>query len=184
MRWNLLVAFLTISGLVTVGLHLFTGRHVAGASAPLGCYVIDVSCGSGTILLGVYSGAVAEAEGYGFYSYDLGPVREAFSTLTEAGVECDPYARGFSCTRGASVLPDGSSFSSFSLSAPFWVAEVALLTAVVPVCWLRFIRPRLRVRSGHCRACAYDLRGLSEQRCPECNTPFELQEGPGGTYMK
>jgi hypothetical protein len=29
---------------------------------------------------------------------------------------------------------------------------------------------------GHCPECGYNLRGLSEQRCPECGRPFTFEE--------
>jgi hypothetical protein len=29
---------------------------------------------------------------------------------------------------------------------------------------------------GYCRKCGYDLRGLPEPRCPECGTPFKLDQ--------
>ena len=34
-------------------------------------------------------------------------------------------------------------------------------------------RSRRRRRMGRCVACEYDLRGLTEPRCPECATPFD-----------
>lgn len=34
------------------------------------------------------------------------------------------------------------------------------------------VRIRRVMRSGCCIQCGYDLRGLSEPRCPECGTPF------------
>lgn len=35
--------------------------------------------------------------------------------------------------------------------------------------WLQ----RKRILPGHCRACAYDLRGLTTDRCPECGKPAD-----------
>jgi hypothetical protein len=35
-------------------------------------------------------------------------------------------------------------------------------------------------RNGYCRRCGYDLRGLTEERCPECGTAFRRQESPSG----
>lgn len=31
----------------------------------------------------------------------------------------------------------------------------------------------IELKKGKCRSCGYDLRGLSESRCPECGTPFD-----------
>ena len=32
---------------------------------------------------------------------------------------------------------------------------------------------------GHCRRCGYNLKGLTETRCPECGQPFEAKgDGP------
>ena len=36
-------------------------------------------------------------------------------------------------------------------------------------------RRRKRERLGLCLQCGYNLRGLTEPRCPECNTPFDEQ---------
>ncbi len=55
---------------------------------------------------------------------------------------------------------------------PFWVA--ALVFSIWPAIhlWRGPIRRRLRLRSGLCVNCAYDLRGQVEPRCPECATPI------------
>ena len=37
--------------------------------------------------------------------------------------------------------------------------------------WI-FCRNRRQV-AGRCRSCGYNLYGLTEPRCPECNTPFD-----------
>lgn len=34
---------------------------------------------------------------------------------------------------------------------------------------------RRRALFGICKRCGYDLRGLSEYRCPECGTPFDRE---------
>ena len=34
--------------------------------------------------------------------------------------------------------------------------------------------------AGRCRSCGYNLRGLSEPRCPECGTPFDQNLVAGG----
>jgi len=37
-----------------------------------------------------------------------------------------------------------------------------------------------RPQQGVCRTCGYDLRGLAEQRCPECGQPFDPGWGSEG----
>jgi len=39
------------------------------------------------------------------------------------------------------------------------------------------VKPRRKL--GHCRHCGYNLRGLTEPRCPECGTPFGRKTTPG-----
>jgi hypothetical protein len=38
---------------------------------------------------------------------------------------------------------------------------------------------RILQAQGRCVRCRYDLRGLSEPRCPECGTPFDRPLAPG-----
>ena len=56
---------------------------------------------------------------------------------------------------------------------PLWIP---VLCFGVPS-WFLFFRPirrrRKRKKLGLCLECGYNLRGLTELRCPECNTPFE-----------
>lgn len=56
----------------------------------------------------------------------------------------------------------------------YFVLLVAVLFATYPV--IAFIRGPLRRvrrrRRGRCVACGYDLTGLPEPRCPECERPF------------
>lgn len=46
---------------------------------------------------------------------------------------------------------------------------IALSTAVL---WWR---GRKRQHEGHCRQCGYNMTGNVSGRCPECNTPWEVQ---------
>ena len=57
----------------------------------------------------------------------------------------------------------------------FWGVPCLLLCTVV------FVRLRYwpMYAPGHCRACGYDLRGLPNQRCPECGTSFEFTHPNG-----
>ncbi len=55
---------------------------------------------------------------------------------------------------------------------PLWIP--ALVFAVAPAWSLSMpYRRRRRRKLGLCVTCSYDLRGLTEPRCPECNTPFD-----------
>ncbi len=56
------------------------------------------------------------------------------------------------------------------LVVPLWMPTSAFLT----ILWVSPIhRRRKRKKLGLCLNCGYNLRGLTELRCPECNTPFE-----------
>ena len=48
---------------------------------------------------------------------------------------------------------------------------------------IRQIRRRFAVPSGHCRACGYNLHGLSEPRCPECGQSFEMRQTHGAEQL-
>ena len=74
--------------------------------------------------------------------------------------------------------------SSFAL--PFWI--VSLMEAVMWggvlfwALWLTRGRVRRKLRQelidngfAICGPCGYDLRGLTESRCPECGAPFDEQ---------
>lgn len=54
------------------------------------------------------------------------------------------------------------------------VSLVGLVLAVAQ--YRRFIRERMDFRQsqGLCVRCGYALRALSEPRCPECGTPFDI----------
>ena len=50
-----------------------------------------------------------------------------------------------------------------------------LLFATLPTCDVGLaVRRRKRRKLGLCIGCGYELTGLTEPRCPECNTPFDL----------
>jgi hypothetical protein len=62
--------------------------------------------------------------------------------------------------------PDG--YASYVLMLPYWL--LILLSAAAPTrAVLRWRRRQIRLASGLCAACGYDLRG-SSGRCPECGT--------------
>lgn len=53
------------------------------------------------------------------------------------------------------------------ITIPMWVFMIAALAPPIA----RYVRRRRRARRGLCVGCAYDLRGSTTGRCPECNTP-------------
>jgi hypothetical protein len=62
----------------------------------------------------------------------------------------------------------GSAIQSYGALYGPWIVGLGLLSLLLGV----FVVPR-RIRPGHCPACGYELRGLTEPRCPECGTPFD-----------
>lgn len=53
------------------------------------------------------------------------------------------------------------------ITIPMWLFMIAALAFP----YARHVRRRRRARRGLCVGCAYDLRGSTTGRCPECNTP-------------
>ena len=64
------------------------------------------------------------------------------------------------------------SFLGWRARLPMWIPCVLLLA-----CYWTAALPRRRIRKrkklGLCVKCGYNLKGLTEPRCPECNAPFE-----------
>jgi hypothetical protein len=63
-----------------------------------------------------------------------------------------------------------------------WTA-MGLFGGLYVMCWafgpgiaLLFWAETRKRTAGHCPGCGYNLRGLSEQRCPECGRPFTFAE--------
>ena len=58
------------------------------------------------------------------------------------------------------------------LSLLLTLAFAILLTPAL-IRWTRHAREYRRRDIGLCVNCGYNLEGLTEPRCPECNTPFD-----------
>lgn len=56
---------------------------------------------------------------------------------------------------------------------PMWIPTLAFGSLLCGCLSLPVFRRRRRRKRGLCVNCGYDLRGSSE-RCPECNTPFQV----------
>lgn len=55
-----------------------------------------------------------------------------------------------------------------------WLCPAAMVALVIFVILVhKEVKLVRRQEQGLCVGCGYDLRGLSEARCPECNTPFD-----------
>ncbi len=76
--------------------------------------------------------------------------------------------------RGWITIPHGRLFVHSLLTAIVLFGVLRLLLAIA-----RKVRAEWFVPAGHCIRCGYNLRGLSEPRCPECGCPFEPTPSSG-----
>jgi len=68
---------------------------------------------------------------------------------------------------------EGSGMGCLALAIfAFWAGIPVCILGVV----LMITLPR-KTRPGYCRKCGYDLRGLSQPRCPECGKTFVDDSG-------
>ena len=88
-----------------------------------------------------------------------------------------PAARGPDLRQGRMSKPQRSApaiiagrIAGFLRLIPFWLA-IPLVGIPTAILW----RLDRRMPSGHCRRCGYNLKGLTEARCPECGQPFETK---------
>lgn len=67
--------------------------------------------------------------------------------------------------------------ATFMIDTAFWTLVVWPFAAMIR--WISSVigNPRKETTTGLCIKCGYDLRGLREQRCPECGTPFADKSG-------
>jgi hypothetical protein len=76
--------------------------------------------------------------------------------------------------RPTSTDPD---YSPEQTVVPLWILVLILLIYPVGVGMTRVARRWMnvaRLNRHLCIKCSYSLRGLTEPRCPECGTPFEM----------
>ncbi len=72
---------------------------------------------------------------------------------------------------GWSLVPSNAGVF-WRLGVPFWISTL-FFAAVSWYFYAPLYRSRKRAMLGLCVKCGYDLRGLTEARCPECNTSFD-----------
>ncbi len=72
---------------------------------------------------------------------------------------------------GPMIWWPGIALRRFYLQIPLWM-PLLLIASVTAWLW-RLDRPW--PPPGHCRRCGYNLKGLTEARCPECGTGFSVE---------
>ena len=65
-----------------------------------------------------------------------------------------------------------SRFGYWRLAIPFWI-PTSLFSIILLPPLVQSYRRRSRRKNGLCENCGYNLKGLTEQRCPECGTTFD-----------
>jgi hypothetical protein len=128
-------------------------------------------------LVGLWRGCLPELEL--FPSREKGPaLRRATNNWRTNSIVVPIVVVGYVMTK----YLGSSMHSMFALPRGIVSSIVALMWFGLS-CWSLWlsrtlIRRRLReelIEDGFaiCRSCGYDLRGLTESRCPECGTPFD-----------
>ena len=93
----------------------------------------------------------------------------------DGSIEPPPFNRWHSNGFGAwqtRWLPEISR-SPLYIYIPLWIPSIVFGLTFLSCRPLHFHRRRKRRKLGLCLQCGYDLHGLTEPRCPECNTPFD-----------
>jgi hypothetical protein len=94
----------------------------------------------------------------------------------EPGATVRRILLGFHYYQGGGQLPDGSPWSNFEFSMPWW--PLIALSVILPGWWVvRCRRQRRMAGLGLCPNCGYDLRATSD-RCPECGTLVARASSP------
>ena len=61
-----------------------------------------------------------------------------------------------------------------SVIIPFWMPTILFALSLYFCHPLYYYRRRKRKKLGLCVKCGYNLKGLTELRCPECGSAFEV----------
>ncbi|MCC6908098.1 MAG: hypothetical protein IT430_09175 [Phycisphaerales bacterium] len=84
-----------------------------------------------------------------------------------------PFRLGFRWQR--STNPWG--VTSTHISLPIWSLVLLAGLSTVLTCWRLGTAPAI----GHCINCAYDLRGVAHEVCPECGSALPVRSASGAT---
>lgn len=103
----------------------------------------------GAMIFVTYDSRQAGLLGWAFLGFD----QQGYETFLEPEVSI-PWGR-----------------AALRVIAPLWIPTI--LSSIYPLCVIPSARRRKRRKLGLCVECGYNLRGLTEPRCPECNMPFE-----------
>ncbi len=76
---------------------------------------------------------------------------------------------------GQTILWPGFMFSKqmIAVAVPLWMPTFLFASLCFAFLYLPSHRRRKRRNLGLCVKCGYNLKGLTEPRCPECNTRFD-----------
>ena len=99
--------------------------------------------------------------------------RYLFRGSWSAGVRTNDFRQPYKRREADGSRVDYSSFSVVFLEVPLWSVFPILGAYPTVVLFRGPIRRLRRRRRGLCLHCGYDVRLLTEPRCPECGTPTE-----------
>ena len=121
------------------------------------------ACG---VIVGLHAGAITW-----FHSGKAADVKVVYFVET-SGLNCNGY-RGMKTywMPKFRVSPSGA---VYSFAIPLWM-PIFLSATLLPWSFVSARRCKRR-ELGECLKCGYSLHGLTEPRCPECGTPFEMSK--------